>query len=80
MAKTVQKRRLRGNIVSTKMNKTVVVQVTTIKNHPKYNKKYHVSKNYKAHDEHGVGREGQEVVIEACRPISKDKKWRLITS
>lgn len=69
------KRRLEGVVVSDKMQKTAVVRVTTMKRHPKYKKQYLVSKKYKAHDEKKGYHQGDKVVIEECRPISKDKKW-----
>ncbi len=74
----VNKRQLEGVVVSTKMQKTAVVRVDRVKVHPKYAKRYVVSKKYKAHDEKGVATDGAIVVIEACRPISKDKRFRVI--
>jgi small subunit ribosomal protein S17 len=70
--------KLQGTVVSDKMEKTVVVKVERIKEHPRYKKRYKVHKNYKAHDEKGEYKEGDVVVIEETRPISKDKKWRVI--
>lgn len=72
------KKRLKGIIVSDKMQKTVVVRVERIKAHPKYKKRYKISKNYKAHDEKQEFKTGDRVIIEECRPISKHKKWRVI--
>jgi len=72
------KRQLTGKIVSNKMQKTVVVQVERIKEHLKYKRRYKVRKKYKAHYEGGEFKIGDKVVIEECRPISKDKKWRVI--
>lgn len=72
------KRSLRGMVISDKMKKTVVVKVERVKMHPKYQKRYAVSKNYKAHDEKGECKAGDKVTIAECRPISKDKKWRVI--
>lgn len=72
------KRRLQGVVVSDKMQKTAVVKVTTTKRHPKYKKQYLVSMKYKAHDEKKDYHVGDKVVIEECRPISKDKNWRVI--
>jgi small subunit ribosomal protein S17 len=76
--KIAQKRRFEGTVVSTAMAKTVVVRVDRVTNHPKYHKQYAVSKKYKAHCEDDSVKVGQMVTIEACRPISKDKKWRVI--
>lgn len=76
--KKIIRRRLIGEVVSDKMTKTVVVKVVQIKAHPKYKKRYQVSKKYKAHDEKNMYRIGEQVIIEACRPISSDKRWRVI--
>ncbi|MEK7519448.1 MAG: 30S ribosomal protein S17 [Patescibacteria group bacterium] len=72
------KRQLKGTVISDKMQKTVVVLVERIKEHPKYKKRYKVHKKYKAHDEKGEYNVKDKVVIEECRPISKEKKWRVI--
>jgi len=72
------KKILTGKIISDKMQKTVVVEVETIKEHPKYKRRYKFHKNYKAHVEMGEYKTGDKVVIEECRPISKDKKWKVI--
>lgn len=69
---------LKGTIISDKMQKTVVVAVTRLKEHPKYKKRYRITKNYKAHDEKNEYKIGDKVVIAECRPISKDKKWAII--
>jgi len=72
------RKKLKGIVVSDKMNKTVIVKVERIKTHPKYEKRYRVHKKYKAHDEKNEYKIGDEVVIEECRPLSKEKKWRVI--
>ncbi|MDP2918495.1 MAG: 30S ribosomal protein S17 [bacterium] len=72
------KRTLQGIVVSDKMDKTIVVAVTRTKIHPKYLKRYKISKRYKAHDEKNAYKTGDKVSIEECRPISKDKCWRVI--
>lgn len=72
------KRILKGIVVSNKMQKTVVVKVDRIKEDPKYKKRYKVSKKYKAHDEKNECKVGDIVMIQECRPISKEKKWRVI--
>jgi small subunit ribosomal protein S17 len=64
-----------GVVVSDKMDKTVVVKVDRLKMHPKYKKKYKVSKKYKAHDGENKFKVGDKVEIIEVRPISKDKKW-----
>ena len=71
----MSKRKLKGKVVSNKMQKTVVVEVETIKTHPKYKKRYKISKKYKAHDEKNKYQIGDRVVIEETRPLSKGKKW-----
>lgn len=72
------KNQLIGKIISDKMQKTVVVEVERIKEHPKYKRRYKVSKKYKAHNEKGEYKVGDRVIIEECRPISKEKKWRVV--
>lgn len=72
------KRKLTGKVISDKMQKTVVVLVERIKQHPKYKRRYKVHKKYKAHDEKGEYKMGDAVVIEECKPISKDKTWKVI--
>ena len=72
------KKQLIGKVVSNKMQKTVVVLVERIKEHPKYKRRFKVSKKYKAHDEIGECKIGDRVIIEECRPISKEKRWRVI--
>ena len=74
----MSKKRLQGIIVSDKMQKTVVVEVTRIKLDPKYKKRYKVDKRYKAHDEKGEYKIGDKVIIEECRPISKEKRWKVV--
>jgi small subunit ribosomal protein S17 len=72
------KKHLKGIITSDKMRKTVVVEVERIKEHPKYKKRYQVHKKYKAHCEEGKYKVGDKVIIEESKPISKDKRWRVI--
>ena len=72
------KRQLTGTVVSNKMEKTVVVKVERIKEHPKYKRRYKAHKKYKAHDEKKEYKVGDKVIIEECRPKSKEKKWRVI--
>ncbi|HOK00523.1 MAG TPA: 30S ribosomal protein S17 [Candidatus Pacearchaeota archaeon] len=71
------KRKLNGIVVSNKMQKTVTVKVERIKEHPKYKKRYKVHKKYKAHTDTDLNI-GDKVIIEETRPISKDKKWKVI--
>ena len=72
------KKKLQGIVVSDKMQKTVVVKVERIKEHPKYKRRYKIHKKYKAHDEKQEYRIGDKVLIEETKPISKDKHWRVI--
>jgi len=72
--------KLQGTVVSDKMEKTVVVEVERIKEHPRYKKRHKMHKKYKAHDEKGEFKVGDKVVIAETRPMSKDKKWRVISS
>ena len=70
-----------GKVISNKMQKTVVVLVERIKEHPKYKRRFKVSKKYKAHTDASLIGEckiGDRVIIEECRPISKEKRWRVI--
>ena len=70
-----RRKRLIGQVVSDKMDKTVVVSVRQTRQHPLYGKVIRVSKRYKAHDEDNTCRMGDQVRIVECRPISKDKHW-----
>ena len=72
------KQQLTGTVVSDKMEKTVVVEVARLKQHPKYFKRYSASKRYKAHDEQKACKMGDKVVIEACRPLSAGKRWTVV--
>lgn len=72
------KKKLKGKIVSDSMDKTVVVEVERLKQHPKYKKRYQTSRKYKAHDEENEYQKGDQVVIKETKPISKDKRWKVI--
>jgi small subunit ribosomal protein S17 len=72
------KRRLKGLVTSAKMDKTIIVEVVRVRFHSKYKKQYKVSKKYKVHDGKGLAKAGDKVIVEECRPISKDKRWLLI--
>ena len=71
--------KLIGKVVSDKMSKTVVVAVTRTKQHPLYRKYYKVTKRYKAHAENNEYKVGDDVIIQAVRPLSKDKRWKVIS-
>ena len=70
---------LQGVVVSTKMNKTIVVEVETHKKHPKYLKRVKYSNKYYAHDENNVCKVGDVVTIMGCRPLSATKRFRLVS-
>jgi small subunit ribosomal protein S17 len=69
---------LKGVVVSDKMDKTVVVSVSRFVKHPLYGKFYKISKKYKAHDEGNIYKKGDKVEIIETRPISKDKKFKVV--
>jgi len=71
-------KKLKGTIVSDKMDKTVVVEVTSLKKHPKYERRFRVSKRYKAHDPENSHKVGERVVIAETRPMSKTKSWKIV--
>lgn len=68
----------RGKVVSDKMDKTIVVEMETKKQHPKYGKRMNYSKKFKAHDENNSAKMGDIVEIMETRPLSKDKHFRLV--
>jgi len=72
------KRQFTGTVVSDKMAKTVTVEVKRTVLHPKYHKRYTLTTKLKAHDEKGEYHTGDKVVIEECRPLSADKRWRVV--
>ncbi|HMJ49264.1 MAG TPA: 30S ribosomal protein S17 [Burkholderiales bacterium] len=71
------KRTLSGRVVSDKMDKTVTVLVERKVRHPLYGKIITRSKKYHAHDAKNEFHEGDVVLIEECRPVSKTKAWRV---
>lgn len=72
-------RKLKGTVVSDKMNKTRIVEVERLKTHPRYGKRYKVTRRFKAHDEKNEYKEGVKVVIQETRPFSKNKRWMIIS-
>ncbi len=73
------KRKVRtGKVISNKMNKTVVVSIENLKRHPLYKKVIRHSKSFKAHDEKNECHLGDVVKIEETRPLSHDKRWKVI--
>lgn len=77
--KKIIRRTLTGTVISDKMDKTIVVKVERTKIHPRYHKRYAVSKKYKVHDEKNQFKIGDKVWFVECRPISKDKRWRVLS-
>jgi len=73
-----QKRRLKGVVASDKMKKTRVVSVTRLQKHPKYKKFYKITARFKAHDENEEYKTGDKVVIEETRPLSREKRWKIV--
>ncbi|MGC9968707.1 MAG: 30S ribosomal protein S17 [Minisyncoccia bacterium] len=73
-----KKRRIAGVVVSDKMQKTRVVAVDRLKKHPKYLKYYRVTTKFKAHDENNEYKKGDKVVIEETRPLSREKRWKIV--
>ena len=70
---------LRGKVVSDKMDKTITVEISTSKSHPLYSKRIKYSKKFKAHDENNEAKLGDIVEIMETRPLSKDKRFRLVS-
>lgn len=71
-------RKLKGVVVSDKMQKTRVVEVEYLKRHPRYERYFRVTKRMKAHDEKNEYHVGDRVVIEETRPLSKEKRWGIV--
>jgi small subunit ribosomal protein S17 len=67
-----------GKVVSDKMDKTITVSVETYKKHGLYGKRVKYTKKFKAHDENNQAKTGDIVRIMETRPLSKDKRWRLV--
>ena len=73
------KHKLQGVIVSDRMDKTRVVVITRLKKHPRYKKYYKITRRFKVHDEKNEYKSGDKVLIEETRPLSKEKRWRIIS-
>jgi small subunit ribosomal protein S17 len=76
--RTGNRRVLRGVVVSDRMDKTIVVEVRTLKAHPTYKKRFRTTKKYYAHDEQNQCGIGDTVTISETRPFSRLKRWRLL--
>jgi small subunit ribosomal protein S17 len=71
-------RTLTGRVVSTKMQKTIAVEIERLVKHPEYGKYIRRTTKLLAHDENNESREGDTVTITPCRPMSRRKSWRLL--
>ncbi len=69
---------LTGKVVSSKPNKTVIVEITRVFRHPKYHKVVQARKKFAAHDENNSVKEGDVVSIMESKPISKTKRWIVV--
>ena len=67
-----------GRVISDKMDKTVVVSVERLRRHPIYKRVVRLSSKFKAHDEENAAKVGDTVRIEESRPLSRDKRWRVV--
>ena len=76
---TRQYRDFTGTVVSAAMNKTITARVDVMKRHPKYNKPYRVTTKFHIHDEKGIAKVGDVVEFRECRPLSKTKRWYLLS-
>jgi len=79
MTENARKNELTGTITSDKMDKTVVVTVERLEKHPVFQKYIRRRSKYKAHDEKNECKVGDRVLIRECRPLSKDKSWRVVS-
>ena len=71
-------RTLTGVVSSDKRDKTITVMITSRETHPLYRKQYTITRKYTAHDEKNEAHEGDTVMIEETRPVSKTKTWKLV--
>ena len=76
--RTSKRKELEGIVVSDKMDKTITVAVVEMVAHPLYKKVVKRTKKYKVHDENNEAGEGDKVLIMETRPLSKDKRFRLV--
>lgn len=78
MERTSNRKTMSGLVVSDKMEKTIVVEVRDMVQHPKYHKMLHRTSRVKAHDEENKAKIGDRVLLMETRPLSKDKRFRLV--
>jgi small subunit ribosomal protein S17 len=75
----IERRRTKvGRVTSDKMDRTVVVSVERLRRHPIYKRVVRLSSKFKAHDEENAARVGDTVRIEESRPLSREKRWRVV--
>lgn len=70
----------KGVVSSDKMDKTIVISIQEYKNHPKYKKRFKVTKKFYAHDEENAFKTWDVVTIKETRPLSKLKRWEVVTN
>ena len=73
-----RRQRKQGRVTSDKMQKTIVVAVEELKRHRVYKRTYRYTTKFKAHDEYNEAHIGDIVVIEETRPLSREKRWKLV--
>ncbi len=79
IVKTIKQNRVfKGTVVSAAMDKTRIILVSRSIRHPKYNKRYQISRRYAAHDAKNEYQIGDQVMIQETRPLSHTKRWRII--
>jgi len=72
-------RKFQGTVVSNKMSDTAVVSIVTKKVHSKYKKAYKSTRRFNCHNQDNKFKEGDVVIFEECRPMSKTKRWRIVS-
>ncbi|OPL19937.1 MAG: 30S ribosomal protein S17 [Candidatus Aegiribacteria sp. MLS_C] len=77
-ARVGNRRVLTGTVISDAMDKTVVVEVVSVKSHPVYKKRFRTTKKYYVHDEENLCGVGDRITIAETRPLSKTKRWRVL--
>ena len=78
--KEIIRKKFTGKVISNINDKTIVVKVERVKQHPKYKKRYTVSRKYQVHDPKNQYLVGDKVIFVECRPLSKTKRWRVLSS
>ncbi len=73
------RRRIQGTVISNKSSKTIIIQVESYKKDPKYKKRVQFRRKYSAHDELELANIGDIVTIEECRPMSRTKRFKLVS-